>query len=345
MNIISNFLIPFMKISASIYSDKKRPLKEVINDLLEHQVDMLHVDCNDDLSVFEDIKQIRIWCNLPIDLHIITDRPEVYFEYLISNPVEYLTFQYESLKQQLVLPKDISGKKGLAITTDTEIDVFDQYAEFDFLLIMATTPGQSGGVFDSYNFSKIRQFRNRFTGKSIHVDGGVNAEVSFILRNMGVSTSVSGSYLFNAPSIGHALMNLTKRDIASHFVVGDFMIPLHECPKVYWNNTNLKQVLESIEIGNMGFCLCLDDNNILKGIVSSADIRKALLHHLDDLSNLSFEHLINLNPLTVVEKHTVSELLNTIKKSKFPVMYLPVVDSSNCAVGIVNFVHLVRGEM
>jgi ribulose-phosphate 3-epimerase len=334
-----------MKISASIYSDKKRPLKEVINDLLEHQVDMLHVDCNDDLSVFEDIKQIRAWCDLPIDLHIITDRPEVYLDHLIANPVDYLTFQYESLKQQLVLPKDISGKKGLAITTETDVDVFEKYSDFDFLLIMATTPGQSGGVFDSYNFSKIRQFRKIYTGKSIHVDGGVNAEVSFILRNMGVSTSVSGSYLFNAPSIGHALMNLTKRDIASHFVVGDFMIPLHECPKVDWGNTDLKQVLESIELGNLGFCLCLDYNNKLKGIVSSADVRKALLRHLDDLSDLSVGHLINPNPLTINEGNTVSELLITIKKSRFPVMYLPVVDSNNCAVGIVNFVHLVRGEM
>ena len=42
-----------MKISASIYSDKKRALNEVIADLVEHQVDLLHVDCNDDLTVFD----------------------------------------------------------------------------------------------------------------------------------------------------------------------------------------------------------------------------------------------------------------------------------------------------
>jgi pentose-5-phosphate-3-epimerase len=334
-----------MKISASIYSDKKRPLKEVIDDLIEHQVDMLHVDCNDDLSVFEDIKQIRTWCSLPIDLHIITDRPEVYFEYLESNPVEYVTFQYETLITTLDLPINISGKKGLAITTETEIEVFEKYQNFDFLLIMATTPGQSGGTFDSYNFAKIRKFRKYFPGKSIHVDGGVNGEVSFILRNMGVSTSVSGSYLFNAPSIGHALMNLTKRDIASHFVVRDFMIPLEECPSVTWGDASLKQVLESIELGNLGFCLCLGGNNELIGIVSSADVRKALLMNLENITNLSTDHLINLNPLRTFENHTVSELLITIKKSKFPVMYLPVVDVNNKAVGIVNFVHLIRGEL
>jgi ribulose-phosphate 3-epimerase len=69
-----------MKISASIYSDKKRFLKEVIHDLMDHQVDILHVDCNDDLSVFDDISQIRTWCKIPIDLHIITETPSKYYE-------------------------------------------------------------------------------------------------------------------------------------------------------------------------------------------------------------------------------------------------------------------------
>ena len=46
-----------MKISASIYSDKSRSLKDVVDDLVQHQVNLLHVDCNDDPSVFNDIKE------------------------------------------------------------------------------------------------------------------------------------------------------------------------------------------------------------------------------------------------------------------------------------------------
>src|SRR5690606_1916111 len=111
-----------MKISGSIYSDKKRTLKETVRDLEVHQVDMLHVDCNDDISVFEDIAKIRSWCNSPIDLHIITETPEKYFELLKENPVEYVTFQYENLKERLFIPKDIPGQKGLAITTPTPVD-------------------------------------------------------------------------------------------------------------------------------------------------------------------------------------------------------------------------------
>lgn len=148
-----------MKISASIYSDKKRSLKEVIQDLENHQVDLLHVDCNDDPSVFDDIAQIRQWTSIPIDLHLITSTPKNYFDLLIQNPVDYLTFQLEDLTEKPEFPKEISGKKGIAITTPTPIEAFEEYSDFHFILIMATVPGQSGGAFDKINFDKIRRFQ------------------------------------------------------------------------------------------------------------------------------------------------------------------------------------------
>jgi CBS domain-containing protein len=177
------------------------------------------------------------------------------------------------------------------------------------------------------------------------VDGGVNGEVSFILRNMGVSSSVSGSYLFNAPSIGHALMNLTKREIESQYTVGDFMIPLVECPKDYIETCTTKSILEAVENGNFGFTLMLDQNNQFKGIVSSADIRKALLRKIDKPSEIIPQDLINSNPIKITANSTVVALLQLIKKCNFPVMYFPVVDEAQNAVGIINFVHLIKGEI
>ncbi len=334
-----------MKISASIYSDKKRPLKEVIEDLVQHQVELLHVDCNDEVSVFEDIKQIRLWCDLPIDLHIITSNPEKYFDLLRLNPVEYITFQFENLKNSLEIPNDILGKKGLAVITPTPVSVFESYSDFDFILIMATIPGQSGGKFDAVNFSKIRQFRKQFPEKSIHVDGGVNGEVSFILRNMGVSSSVSGSYLFNAPSIGHALMNLTKRNVESEFIVKDFMIPFDECPVLRLEDLSLKTILETIESGNMGFCIVIDNTHVFQGLISNADVRKGMLKNLDDLNLLNGNSLINLKPTVIQQDDTVFSMLQLIKKCTFPIMYLPVLEKGGKSVGIVNFVNLIKAEL
>ncbi|MCH2225350.1 MAG: CBS domain-containing protein [Crocinitomicaceae bacterium] len=334
-----------MKISASIYSDRKRPLKEVIFDLMEHRVDLLHVDCNDDLSVFEDIAEIRSICNIPIDLHIITEEPSKYYRLLEQHPVEYVTFQYEDLKEPLKIPDSVKGKKGIAVITPTDVSIFKEYADFDFILIMATIPGQSGGKFDTHNFGKIRSFRNQFPGKSIHVDGGVNAEVSFILRNMGVTSAVSGSFLFKATSVGNALMDLTSRSIESHYEVKDFMIPLSESPVVRESDLSLESVLKSIDLGKLGFTLVTEESDQLIGLISNADVRKGLLRNLNDLNTLDSKSLINTKPTFLKSDDTVLKMLQLIKKSTFPILYLPVVDKEGKAQGIVTFVNLIKGEL
>ena len=210
---------------------------------------------------------------------------------------------------------------------------------------MATVPGQSGGVFDAFNFSKIRQFRALYPDKAIHVDGGVNGEVSFILRNMGVRCSVSGSYLFKAPSIGHALMDLTNRDHDSHFLVKDFMLPITEAPVVKEEEMSMANILNVIEIGDIGACLVTNASNDLVGLISNADLRKGLLRNLDDFNKITPENLINRTPITISDTMTVGDMMKKIKSIPFPLLYVPVVDAKNSAKGIVTFMHLIKGEL
>lgn len=128
---------------------------------------MFHVDCNDDTNVFDDIKNIRKWSKTPIDLHIISKTPEKYFPLLEKNPCDFITFQHEDLIDKLEIPSYIKGKLGLAITAASEIDAFEQYAgRFDFILMMATIPGKSGGAFNKDIFRKIRLFKNVFLKKN-----------------------------------------------------------------------------------------------------------------------------------------------------------------------------------
>jgi len=163
-----------MKISASIYSSKEKSLSELVKELDEFHVDYFHVDCNDDLKVFEDIKTIRKQSKTPIDLHIISSASEKFFQKIIENEIELVTFQYENLKNEIIIPQEIKSQLGLAIVSETEIDVFEKYKDrFDFILFMTTTPGKSGGTFNKENFKKIREFHQKYPEKKIHVDGGV----------------------------------------------------------------------------------------------------------------------------------------------------------------------------
>lgn len=335
-----------MKISASVYSSKSQSLPEIINDLDIHGADFFHIDCNDELGVFNDIAEIKSLSKTPIDLHIISSEPEKYFDKIKQYDIEYLTYQYENLKEKLIIPEGISAKLGLAITSETDIAVFQEYSQdFDFILFMTTTPGQSGGTFDKRNFKKIREFRQKFPDKNIHVDGGVNGEVSFILRNMGVYSSVSGSYLMNSGSMGAAMLNLKTHEVDSHFQVKDFMREADEIPLLKKNQRSVKNILQSIEVHDLGFTILVDDDGKLDGIVTNADVRKGLLKHIDNLNDVSVEDMTNTNPVKANENFSVMELLRFIKQQSFAISYLPVVDDTNKVTGAVTFFNLIKGEL
>ena len=335
-----------MKISASVYSSKSQSLPEIVKDLDMHGADLFHIDCNDDLGVFNDIAEIKLLSKTPIDLHIISSEPEKYFAKIEELNINYVTFQYENLKSELSVPETISAKLGLAIMSDTDISVFEPYAkQFDFILFMTTTPGQSGGVFDKSNFKKIRQFRQKFPDKNIHVDGGVNGEVSFILRNMGVYASVSGSYLMTSESMGAAMLNLKTHEVDSHFQVKDFMRTADELPLLKLKDRSVNAILQSIEDYDVGFTILIDDNGKLDGIVTNADVRKGLLKHTDNLNDVSVEDITNTNPVKANENFSVMELLKFIKQQRFAISYLPVVDDTNKVTGAVTFFNLIKGEL
>ncbi len=336
-----------MKISASIYSDKENDILDTIEALNESHVDLIHVDCNDDLSVFADIEIIQQYSHIPIDLHIITPSADRYYPALAKFDIDYVTFQYEDLiDKNLKIPEEFSGQLGLAITSNTPIEVFDSYAdEFDFILFMATVPGQSGGKFDKMNFRRIREFQNKYPSKKIHVDGGVNAEVSFILRNMGAYASVSGSYLFNSANINTALLNLKLNEIESNFLVKDFMRGIKESPVISKKDLSLENVLSSIDNGKLGFTLVLEEDQTLAGIIGNADLRKGLLEKLDNLNTLDVSNMINKTPLVIYDHYSVYQLLRFVKKETKTIVYLPVIDENNKAVGTVNFMNLIKGEL
>ncbi|MGB1317268.1 MAG: hypothetical protein ACPG5W_03640, partial [Flavobacteriales bacterium] len=148
-----------MKISASIYSDSSQDLAATIQELEAHHIDMLHVDCIEKPAVFTDIKKAQEISQLPIDLHLITENPSSFEKLLDETPVDFLTIQYENLNGSQKLPKAGFNKLGLALTSNTPIEVFGEFeSECDFVLLMATEPGKSGGVFQKKNFSRIREF-------------------------------------------------------------------------------------------------------------------------------------------------------------------------------------------
>jgi len=334
-----------MKISASIYSSKDKDLVSLVQELDAHRVNYFHIDCNDDITVFDDIKTIREVSKTPIDLHLITPKPEKYFQLIEDNNIENVTFQFEKIEKEFHVPETVKSKLGMSIISETDIEIFEKFSDrFSFILFMTTTPGESGGKFNKQNFKKINLFRNKYPGKKIHVDGGVNEELSFILRNMGVNVVVIGSYLFKNDFIGSALLQLKSDDIEGHYRVKDFMLDRDEIPVLNAAHLTFYDVLKSIEDYKMGFTSVVDDKGIMLGLISNADVRRSLLRNYKNIGNISVDDMLNRNPAYVYDYETVSDMLAHIKTLDFPVLYMPVLDENKKIVGAIKFNNLIKGE-
>lgn len=334
-----------MKISASIYANGSEDILTTVKELEAHHADMLHIDCRDEASVFDDITRVKSSTSIPLDLHLITSKPLDYAEVLSSNPVNFLTIQYENLNGSRELPSTGYERLGLALTSDTPLEVFQEFEDqCDFVLLMATVPGVSGGAFNKQNFRRIRDFKRMFPGKRVHVDGGVNAEVSFILRNLGVHCAVSGSYLFKQQSVGNAMLNLKNAEADSHYHVADFMRDFDETPSVLESYLSLESVLKSIDDARLTFTAVIDSDRKMKGLISNADVRKGLLRNIADLNSLDTKSLVNANPIVAKDSMTVTELLRFIRNQPIPINFLPVVNSEGKLTGSLTFNDLIKGE-
>jgi ribulose-phosphate 3-epimerase len=333
-----------MKISASIYSNNGKSIEQLVGDLDAHEIDMLHVDCLDNERVFDDITRIRKISSTPIDLHIISSEPQKYFQQIEDLKIEFASFQYENMESIPVLPKSASTKFGLSIVSSTPVNVFQEVAgSYDFVMMMSTIPGQSGGAFNRDSFQKIIEFKHRFPKTRVHVDGGVNDEIAYILRLLGVNTIVSGSYLMNHESLSAGMLSFHKKaNEHRNFTVSEFATPAKYLPVLRESELDFKALLQIIENHALGFALITDEANRLKGVVSNADVRRGLLNNLDDLNAVTSGTMVNTKPIYIRDNATVSDIVRLLNELNFIVLFLPVVGENNILKGAVLLNNLTR---
>ncbi|MEC7878538.1 MAG: CBS domain-containing protein [Bacteroidota bacterium] len=336
-----------MKISASVYSNNSKSLQDLIKELDSTNIDMFHIDFNDEKieinKVEQDIIKIREVSSTPIDLHIISKYPSKYDDFLKRNKIEYVTYQYENIEEEFVINPIKQTQYGLAITSNTSIDSFERYKKTcDFVLLMTTTPGESGGKFNKINFRKIREFRNVYSSKTIHVDGGVNDEIAFILRILGVSSVVSGSYLVNN-DIAKSLLMLKSSVIHSEVKVKEFMLSKEECP-ILNDTSNFIDVLNKIEEYKFGFVFIEDSKGKFLGLISMADIRKGLINNYENNKEIKINNIINNSPITINENDNINKMLNSTQNHEFLISFIPVINNENELAGSVTFFNLINSE-
>jgi len=335
-----------MKISASIYSNKKRSLKELIKELDSVKIDMFHVDFKDKKieidKIERDIIEIRKISKTPIDLHIISEKPGKYNSFIKRNKIEYVTYQEENIKENFSICDSPSSTFGLAITSDTSIERFEGYKDqCEFILLMTTTPGESGGTFNKVNFKKIRDFKKKYPSKKVHIDGGVNDEIALILRIHGVKSVVSGSYLVNG-DIAKSLLELKSSVSNSDMPVSEFMLVKEELP-IIKENESIEKALIKIESYDLGFVFVENENNHFTGVVSMADIRKSLIKNLNNFKSLIVKDMKNSEPIIINKDDSINKMLKITQSHDFLISFVPVLNKKEL-VGSVTFFNLIKSE-
>jgi ribulose-phosphate 3-epimerase len=152
---------------------------------------------------FSEIKKLTSYSHLPLDVHLMVEKPEKYIEdYALLNTNDII-FHYEEVKDvenMIDLIKSYGLKVGIAVNPDTNVEVlFPFLNKIDLVLIMSVYPGESGQLFIENSLNKIKVLKEEIIKQEvktlIEVDGGINDENAILCKEAGVDILVSASFI------------------------------------------------------------------------------------------------------------------------------------------------------
>jgi CBS domain-containing protein len=207
---------------------------------------------------------------------------------------------------------------------------------------MMTTPGVSGGRFDQNHFATVSNLVHKFPNIQWCIDGGVNHEISYILRLIGVHSAVVGSYLLNHENMAQAIMQIRSNHVRSEYQVRDFCIAKENLPLVN-EATSVVELLSIIQQHQLGIAFYVNRDGILEGVISNADIRRVLIEgkFSYEMSILDF---VNKSPKCILESDSTASMIEYIRKINFPILVLPVLDNDRRLKGAISFHKLLKEE-
>ena len=202
------------KIAPSILSADFANLERDIHDLEKNGADWVHVDIMDGIFVpnisigIPVVKALRPVTDLPLDVHLMIDRPIRYVEEFVKAGADWLTIHVEADQPQNTLAaldkiRELGCKAGLVLKPRTPAEAAIPYLEkCDMILVMTVEPGFGGQKFMADMMPKVKQLREWMDDINpeclIEVDGGVDSNTHCVCKENGAEVLVAGSAYFGA---------------------------------------------------------------------------------------------------------------------------------------------------
>ena len=202
------------KIAPSILSADFANLERDIRNIAENGGDWVHVDVMDGIFVpnitigIPVVKALRPVTDLPLDVHLMIDRPIRYVEDFVKAGADYVTIHIEADQPQNTLDAldkihALGCKAGIVLKPKTPVEAAIPYLEkCDLILIMTVEPGFGGQKFMADMMPKLVQLREWLNDINpdclLEVDGGVDVNTHTICKESGADVLVAGSAYFKA---------------------------------------------------------------------------------------------------------------------------------------------------
>jgi len=213
-----------IEIAPSILAADFSRLGEEIRAVEQGGADVIHVDVMDghfvpNISIgIPVVASLRKATRLPLDVHLMIERPEDYIEEFIRAGAARVLIHQEAtvhLDRALSLIREHGAEAGAVINPATPVAALSEVLDkVDTVLVMSVNPGFGGQKFIPGAVEKIRQlnqWRARYNGGfRIEVDGGVDAGNVAELAQAGVNTFVAGTSIFHTPDPAAAARQLRK---------------------------------------------------------------------------------------------------------------------------------------
>jgi ribulose-phosphate 3-epimerase len=213
-----------IEIAPSILASNFARLGEEIRTVEQAGADVIHVDVMDghfvpNISIgIPVVESIRKATRLPLDVHLMIERPEEYIEDFVRAGATRVLVHQEAtvhLDRALAMIREHGAEAGAVINPATPVLMLsDALDKLDTVLVMSVNPGFGGQKFIRGALEKIRQlnqWRTRYNaGFRIEVDGGVDLGNVAELAQAGANTFVAGSSIFHASDPAGATRQLHK---------------------------------------------------------------------------------------------------------------------------------------
>ena len=155
------------------------------------------------------IAAFREATKLPLDVHLMIERPDNFIERFMDAGADHLIVHLEAPHDVVKTLAQIRGRgkaAGLAINPATPAEkALPFLSQIDELLVMTVHPGFGGQAFLPEMLQKIRALRSAAANLPIIVDGGINPETGRQCVAAGATVLVAGNSLFR-----HKTLNLAE---------------------------------------------------------------------------------------------------------------------------------------